>query len=124
MNECIFCKIGRKEIPSKIIYEDDIVFATMDIDPVCDGHVLIIPKKHIATIMDVDNETLNHMFDIAKQLTKKLNNIFEKECMSYTFNYGDAQSVKHLHLHLMPDYLSKPTKSIDAIYEKIVNHNE
>ena len=124
MNDCIFCKIGKKEIPSKIIYEDEIVFATMDIDPVCDGHVLIIPKNHIDTIMEVDEKTLTHMFEVAKELTKKLNKIFKKECMSYTFNYGEAQSVKHLHLHLMPDYLAKPTDTVEAVYEKIVNYHE
>ena len=46
MNDCIFCKIGRKEIPAKVLYEDDIVIAYLDINPMHSGHTLIIPKNH------------------------------------------------------------------------------
>ena len=87
--DCIFCKIIKKEIPSKVLYEDDIVIAFMDINPLCDGHVLIVPKKHYEDIYEVDSDTLNHMFEVAK----------------------------HLHLHILPDFNKKPTKSIEEVYD-------
>ena len=69
---CIFCKIINGQIPSYKIYEDDIVYAFLDINPDSAGHTLIIPKKHFQDLSDIDDITLNHIMKISKILKNKL----------------------------------------------------
>ena len=59
MQDCIFCKIINKEIPSSIIYEDENVIAFNDINPIAKIHILVVPKKHILDVMEIDNELLD-----------------------------------------------------------------
>ncbi len=115
--DCIFCKIIKKEIPSIVLYEDDKILVMLDINPVSDGHTLIIPKKHIEDILEVDDETLNYMFKKAKELAPQISQKLHSKAMTYLINYGDDQRVKHLHLHLIPDYTKKnKTKEPKDIY--------
>ena len=75
MEECIFCKIIKGEIPSEKVYEDDIVLSFKDIEPGAPVHVLIIPKKHIRSINDLTEEDSNiiaHIYLVAKQIADKL----------------------------------------------------
>ena len=68
MENCIFCKIIKGEIPSYTIYEDEKVKVFMDINPVAKGHSLVIPKTHYTNLMDIDNETLRAMDDVTRKL--------------------------------------------------------
>ena len=117
--DCVFCKIINGDIPSKKVYEDDLVISIMDIDPICDGHILIIPKKHYTDIFELDNEIYSHINTVAKDLTKKLMHNLDKASMTASYNYGDRQVVKHFHLHLLPDLDHGSKKSIDEVYEQI-----
>ena len=65
----IFCKIINGEIPSLTVYEDDIVKVFLDVNPDVNGHLLVVPKKHILDIYDMDDETLSYIFKIAKIMT-------------------------------------------------------
>ncbi len=69
---CIFCKIANKEIPGKVVYEDDVCMAFLDLSQVTDGHTLVIPKKHYASILEVDDDVLMHMSVVAKNLANKI----------------------------------------------------
>lgn len=119
--DCIFCKIINGEIPCKKIYEDDKVIAFMDIDPAVDGHTLVVPKKHYTDFNDLDDEIILHMNNVKKELTKYLLKKLNINAMSFTMNYGDSQVVKHVHLHLLPNYLikTKSEKTIDEIFDII-----
>ena len=120
MENCIFCKILNGDIPSKKIYEDEMVIAIMDVNPVVDGHVLVIPKEHKVDFTELDNDLLNHIYGVAKDLTPMLMDKLGASAMTFTVNYGDSQQVKHFHLHLLPDYgIKKASKSIDEVYEII-----
>ena len=66
--DCIFCKIMKGEIPSYTLYEDEIVKVILDINPSTNGDCMIIPKKHIENILDIDNETYMHIFSISKKM--------------------------------------------------------
>ena len=68
----IFCKIIAGEIPAKKIFEDDIVMVIMDVNPVSDGHCLIIPKVHYQDLYDINNKTLEHILNIAHEISKIL----------------------------------------------------
>ncbi|ADC89229.1 histidine triad (HIT) protein [Thermocrinis albus DSM 14484] len=103
VKDCIFCKILRRELPSTGVYEDELVYAFRDINPVAPTHILIIPKKHILGVQELQQEDeclVGHMFYVAKKIA-------EQEGLSggyrLVFNVGkDAgQTVFHLHLHLI-----------------------
>ena len=120
--DCIFCKIANKEIPSSLIYEDEIVMAIMDINPICDGHIMIIPKNHYDTVFDVPKEVLIHMYDVAQKLTPKLMKATNEDGMSYSINYGSKQEIKHLHLHLLPNFKKSASKPVDEVYKSIMEN--
>jgi len=116
--DCIFCKIINGEIPSKKIYEDENVIAILDLHPAVDGHTLIIPKKHVIDMMDIDEKSLKNVYDVAKKLTPILMNKLDKTAMSLRINYGDSQEIKHFHMHLLPNYgLEKSCREQEEVYE-------
>lgn len=104
MTDCIFCKIAKKEAPAKIIYEDDEIVAFDDLHPKAPHHKLIIPRKHIATLNDVDEKDSNlmgHMLLVAKKLAKQLGIDEEGYRVLMNVNRGGGQLVFHIHLHLI-----------------------
>lgn len=116
--DCIFCKIIKGEIPAKKVYEDDKVIAIMDINPVVDGHILIIPKNHVTDYTELDEILINHIYNVAHKLCDTLMNKLGSKGMTFSVNYGDSQEVKHFHLHLMPDLQKKKKeKTVDEVYE-------
>ncbi len=118
--DCLFCKIASGEIPSYKIYEDDIVFAFLDINPDSDGHALIIPKKHFKDLDDIDDITLNYVNKVAKKLKKLLEKKLNCDGISLLQNNGIVQEIKHYHLHLKPYYNNR--KSIEMIkHNKYIN---
>ncbi|MBQ6841085.1 MAG: HIT family protein [Bacilli bacterium] len=118
--DCIFCKIANKEMNSNFVYEDDKVFAIMDINPICDGHILVIPKEHYVTVFDVPEDILSHMFNIANQIGQKAMKVTGENGMSLAFNYGDKQMVKHVHLHIMPNYEKPASKTAEEVYKLLM----
>lgn len=102
--DCIFCKIIDKEIPANIIYQDDEVVSFPDINPKAPQHVLIIPKKHIATLNDLedaDTTLAGHLLQVAKQLAAKLGIAESGYRVLMNCNEGGGQAVFHIHLHLL-----------------------
>lgn len=108
--ECIFCKIIKGEIPSYTIYEDEIVKVFLDINPDSNGHLLIIPKKHILDLDSMDNDTLMHIMAISKKMKKLLEEKLNIDGLTLIQNNGAVQDVKHFHLHLKPYYINKQIK--------------
>ncbi|MFN3478760.1 MAG: histidine triad nucleotide-binding protein [Thermodesulfovibrionales bacterium] len=104
MNDCIFCKIVEKKIPSRVIYEDDISMAFEDINPQAPVHVLIIPKKHIPTLLDIkeeDSGLIAHLIKIANYISKE-KGISERGFRLVTnCNPESGQTVYHIHIHLL-----------------------
>jgi histidine triad (HIT) family protein len=103
MNDCLFCKIGRKEIPAKLVYEDTEIFAFEDIHPQAPVHILLCPRKHLVSLTDAtaeDTAMLGRLQLIAAQIAieRKLTDGYRT-----VFNNGGGagQSVFHLHLHLL-----------------------
>lgn len=102
--DCVFCKIIKKEIPAKVVYEDDQVIAFHDANPQAPIHLLIVPKEHIASILDIDeenSEVLKDIFRVAQNIAKE-NNI-DKKGFRLVVNTGEegGQTVHHLHFHLL-----------------------
>lgn len=104
MADCIFCKIGRKEIPSKIVYEDRQVVAFEDISPQAPTHILVIPKAHFATFNDVGAEQealLGHMMVVAARIARDKGLSEQGYRLVGNCQEGAGQSVFHIHLHLL-----------------------
>lgn len=103
---CIFCKIINKEIPSKIIYEDDLVIAILDLSQATYGHTLVMPKKHYANIYEIDNDTLAHLIKVVKELAIKLKNKLHADGINILNNNDEAagQTIMHYHIHILPRY--------------------
>ena len=103
MDDCLFCKIGGKKIPAKIVYEDDEMFAFEDISPQAPTHVLICPRKHIASLTEAESSDaamLGRLQLVAAKLAKERNLIAGYRTVLNN-GRGAGQSVFHLHLHLL-----------------------
>lgn len=104
MENCIFCKIIKGEIPSEKVYEDDEILAFKDIHPAAPIHILIIPKKHIATLLDIteeDSELMGKIMQVVKKVAQKLG--IEENGFRLIANCGadSGQEVMHIHFHLL-----------------------
>jgi histidine triad (HIT) family protein len=104
MNDCIFCKIVNKEIPSYRVYEDEYFIALLDLAYVNKGHTLVIPKKHSETILDTDNEILGKIGPIFKIVGNALMKSLECDGFNVIQNNFKAanQVIPHLHFHIIP----------------------
>ena len=106
MENCIFCKIAKKEIPGKIIYEDDICLAFLDLSQTTDGHTLVIPKMHYKNILEVDDDILAHMLKITKKLANIIITNLDAKGINILTNANEiaGQTVMHFHIHIIPRY--------------------
>jgi histidine triad (HIT) family protein len=104
MESCLFCRIANKELPSKTAYEDDSVVAFHDISPQAPVHILICPRKHIATLNDVaddDGPLLAHMFQVAQKMAEQYGVAQKGYRTVFNVNAEAGQTVFHLHLHVI-----------------------
>ena len=101
---CLFCKIIENKIPSKKVYEDGQIFAFEDISPQAPVHIVIIPKKHIATSLDLeneDNELIGRLFQAANKIAKDRGVADKGFRLVMNCNSDAGQTVFHVHLHLL-----------------------
>lgn len=113
MENCIFCKIVKGEIPNTKIYEDGEFLVFLDVHPVSDGHLLIITKKHIVWMQEADDETICEIFKLAKKLMIAIK---KGVGCDYVQVSVVGKDVPHFHIHLIPRYLKDslpmfPTKT-------------
>ncbi len=104
MEDCIFCKIINKQIPSEIIYEDEEIIAFKDIQPLAPVHILVVPKKHITSVMELSEEDqilIGKIYLKIKEIA--INAGIEKEGFRVITNCGEnaGQTVKHIHFHVL-----------------------
>jgi len=107
MNEdCIFCKIVDGEIPATKVYEDEKFFAFLDIRPVNKGHVLVIPKQHCVSLVDMPDELLTGYLPVLKKLTNATIKAVNADGANVSINNGMAagQEVFHAHFHIIPRF--------------------
>ena len=104
MDDCIFCKIIKGEIPSYKIYEDEDILVFLDINPSTNGDALIIPKKHFANIDDISIDTLIKIDEIKKSIYKMFKEKLKCEGLTFAQNNDLGQDIKHFHVHATPRY--------------------
>jgi histidine triad (HIT) family protein len=131
MDNCIFCRIANKELPAQIVYEDGGTVAFLDIHPVNPGHVLVVPKEHAATILDISPHSLTGVMDTVQRIAPAVLAGVGASGFNIGVNTGSVagQAVMHFHLHLMPRFEGDgyelwhgpetSTDEIEAVAQKI-----
>lgn len=103
MENCLFCRIINKEIPSYILYEDDYVVSFLDVFPTSTGHCLILPKKHYKNLLECDDKTMNAIFKAIKIIGQALLKTYGLGLnILSNINEVAGQSIMHAHIHLIP----------------------
>ena len=99
---CIFCH--KENLTTDIVYEDELVMAFMDMDPINEGHVLLVPKNHYLDVDELPDEVLTHLMLISKKLVAALKEIYHPDGYTIMQNGGRFNDVGHYHLHIFPRY--------------------
>lgn len=139
MDNCVFCQILLKRLPGSFVYEDEACAAFMDINPINEGHVLVIPKIHRARFSQLDGQAAGHLFSVARKILSAIETS-DLRCEGANLFLSDGeiagQEVMHSHLHILPRFKgdgqrvgfshSDPDKvsrtMLDSIAEKIRTH--
>ena len=103
---CVFCKIINGEIPSYKVFENEDVYAFLDISQVTKGHTLVIPKDHQANVFELQEETAAKLFSVVPKIARAVRDAFEPVGLNLLNNNGEAamQTVFHYHVHIIPRY--------------------
>ncbi len=135
MTDCLFCKISKKEINAKIIYENENAVAILDVNPRAPGHSMILPKNHTENILELPNGEIKGVFQAVKNVTALLKDKLRPDGFTIGINHGRAsgQVVDHLHIHIIPRWGSdgggsihsvvdnKPEKSLEEIFNLLTS---
>ena len=116
MQDCIFCKISKGEIPCDKIYENENFLVFLDIKPVSDGHLLIIPKKHFIWMQEADDKTISEIFKLTKKMMLVLKETLKCDFVQVSIV---GEEMPHFHIHLIPRYFDDklsnfPTKKYES----------
>lgn len=104
MNDCIFCRIVKKEVPNYTVYEEDGILAFLDIHPHAKGHTVVIPKVHAETIVDLDEHQAGRLVEGVKRSMMRITEVLCPDGFTAGWNHGAAggQAVPHVHVHILP----------------------
>lgn len=103
MSDCIFCKIIAGEIPSQKVYEDELVYAFKDINPMAPVHILVVPKEHISNLLEIDSSNSNviaHIYEVIAKIAKEYN-LEDGFRVVSNCNENGCQTVFHIHFHIL-----------------------
>lgn len=121
MDDCIFCKIASKKIPSDIVYEDEQLLAFLDINPIHKGHLLLIPKNHYQWMQDVPDNLLANIFILSKKLIRAM----QTEIGADYIQLGIVGvEIPHFHIHLIPHNFGDEMPPMFRHHESYADDNE
>ena len=135
METCLFCQIAHKERAAHVIYEDEHVIGVLDVFPRTPGHVMIIPKVHAETILDLPEQEVAPVFMAVRKVTAILQKALQPDGFTIGINHGKVagQAIDHLHIHIMPRWHNDgggslhsvvgnpPKESLEEIRKKILD---
>ena len=114
--DCIFCKIISKEIPAKILYEDDDTISFLDAFPVAKGHTLVIPKQHFPQIQDMSSIVNQKLFQTVHKMISKVDSIKGSTLVLIHNGKDSGQEIMHVHVHLIPRGADDSGDSLDMAF--------
>lgn len=117
MGECIFCKIVRGEIPAENIYETENSVAFLDVNPRSPGHTLVIPREHVESLGDLEDEMVSDVFKTTREVMKLLKRALNPDGFNVGINDGSAagQEIPHLHVNIFPRFSGDGGGPIHAV---------
>lgn len=117
--DCLFCKIGKKEIPAEIVYENDHAFAILDINPVSPGHTMVISRTHAQNLPELPKEEVGPLFEGVKVVLAKIQSALKPDGFTIGINQGSVsgQVVDHLHIHLIPRFVGDKGHSVHSVVQ-------
>jgi len=124
-DSCVFCRIACKQAPASLVYEDETALAFLDIKPLSEGHTLVIPKEHYATIFDIPEELVAQLHRVVKRIALAVREVTKADGVSIIQQNGHAadQDVFHLHVHVIPRFegqkLTRFRETVEADREKL-----
>ena len=103
-DSCIFCKIIKGEIPCYKLYEDENTLSFLDVNPITEGHTLVIPKTHATLVEDLNNDNISSVFETTQKISKKLRETLDKPSTTIAIHNGKeaGQEIPHVHVHIIP----------------------
>ena len=115
--DCVFCKIISKQIPAKILYEDEYSISFLDAFPISKGHTLVIPKKHFPQIQDMSSEINRGLFDTVHKMISKTDLIKGSTLVLIHNGKGSGQDIMHVHIHLIPRGFDDSGDNADMMFQ-------
>lgn len=115
--DCLFCKIGKGEIPSEVVYEDPHTLAFLDIHPRAPGHTVVISKFHSKGLIDLPDEEGDRLWRSVRRVTQAVEGALEADGFTIGINHGSVsgQTVDHLHVHILPRFVGDGGSSIHSV---------
>ena len=130
--QCVFCRIVRKELSASHVYEDDRTIAFLDFRPINEGHTLVVPRKHYENIHEISDEDVAYLFKTVKRVASVVKKGLNADGISVFQNNGPAagQVVFHIHVHIIPRFEAQKRRQrrnasieeLDVIAERIRQH--
>jgi len=114
--DCIFCKIIAKEIPAKILYEDEDTISFLDAFPVTKGHTLVIPKQHFPQIQDMSSKINEKLFKTLHKMISKVDSVKGSTLVLIHNGKDSGQEIMHVHVHLIPRGSDDSGDSLDVAF--------
>lgn len=134
--DCLGCKLANKETEVYIIYENEKVTCILDIDPIHEGHTLILPKKHVEDLNGLDQELSLAIMEASIMISKALTNLYNPDGITILQNNGKCNDLNHYHMHVFPRYIEdgfgwtepertriKPLAEVKKTLEPYMNHS-
>ena len=123
--DCLFCKLVSRQIPGRIVYEDAHTLAFLDVVPRTTGHTMVIPKEHVATLLELPDPEVAPLFAAVKKVAEMMSKNLKPDGITIGMNQGRAsgQEVDHLHVHLLPRWHGDGGSAIQSVVHKAPTEN-
>ena len=122
--DCAFCKIAKKEIPSRIITETEKSIAFLDVFPLSQGHTLVIPKHHYEKVQDMTDIDNIDLFNTVHKVISKVDKLTGATLLAIHNGKGSGQEIPHVHVHLIPRELSDQAGSVHRMFEDTLKFSD
>lgn len=117
MEDCLFCKIIKKEIPSQFVYENETSVAMLDVSPRAPGHTIVLPRSHAKHILELSEAAIGPIFLTVRRITAAILLALTPDGFTIGINHGQAagQAIAHLHIHIIPRWHNDGGQSIHSL---------